>query len=268
MSDAPPIPDAAPELVIPAHALLALGRLGGVLVDRLGGPDKLPDGFPEPPDLLELWQRCVEDTREDATALRYREAEDLRAFRRTARDIAEPSRMPTQGEALTFAVMAQAHYEAYKRVHEGQGGETLLPWTMLPPERKAMMTATIADMVRAGAIEPGPATTGPRKPPHGSMFVVLAGAPGPGISAVLQEVERELREEGASPPTPAPTAGEVFERLREKLAEHPLPEFVELEDANGAGVGERSRIGWFAPGTFEPPCDWGWRLGPFAAPER
>lgn len=84
------------------------------------------------------------------------------------------------------------------------------------------------------------------------LYVVTTNTPGPGASAMVKHTADELREQGY-------IVGMVDELA---AAANGACEFVELEDADGHGVGPASGVEW----SDHPTADGLKRLGPFVAP--
>jgi hypothetical protein len=153
-----------PRLLSDDHAIMALGALSKAIAER-GGPNggemKLYEieGFPDPPEWLELWNRAVAATVEEAGKLAREEA---------------GAHEPTHDERLEVEAIAQAHYEAYSRLNLERLPDPIA-WEALPDVTRSLMMATIADMLASGVINVGPAAAHPKG--SRELWVIFDGMP-------------------------------------------------------------------------------------------
>jgi hypothetical protein len=141
------------ELVSSAHGTMALSHVASVLYGERRDPDDLVV-CPDPEEWLGLWENAVEATREAALG-------DLRERALTALDLhrsiddvrGDHERPPTAGERALVETLAMAHYEAWGRVSRKE----MAPWVTRDPGRLASDRAAMAELLRIGAVQPGPA---------------------------------------------------------------------------------------------------------------
>lgn len=143
-----------PTLISEAHATMALGLLGARIdATRRDSLTNMVD-FPEPAELLALWEQAVADTADDARRDLIRDRRNRRELKRSVEDVTDGGREPTATERAEIEAISVAHYETYQRIT----GKTA-DWDTISGAVQGVMMATIADMVRAGVIVPGPTTT-------------------------------------------------------------------------------------------------------------